>query len=64
MIRPALGAAGASLGCAIAVMTSRSAKNPDEVVPAPALLALAGSVLPSHIALPVAMALRGRWNRR
>jgi hypothetical protein len=64
MIRPALGAAGASLACTMAALTSRSAKHPDQDVPVPALLAIAGSVLPSHIALPVAVALRTRWKRR
>ena len=64
MIRPALGAAGASLACAMAFLTSRSAKNPDQDVPVPALLAVAAAVLPSHIALPVVMALRTRWIRR
>jgi hypothetical protein len=64
MIRPALGAAGASLGCAMALLTDRSAKNPDQDVPVPALLAVAAAVLPSHIALPVAVALRSRWIAR
>jgi uncharacterized protein YfaQ (DUF2300 family) len=63
MIRPALGAAGASLACAMAVLTSRSAKHPDENVPVPALLAVAAAVLPGHIALPVAVALRKRGHR-
>jgi hypothetical protein len=64
MIRPALGAAGASLACAIAILTSLSSKNPDKDVPVPALLVASGVVLPSHIALPVALALRARWSRR
>jgi hypothetical protein len=64
MIRPALGAAGASLACTMAALTSRSAKHPDQDVPVPVLLAIAGSVLPSHIALPVVVALRTRWKRR
>jgi len=64
MIRPALGAAGASLGCAMAVLTSRSAQRPDADQPVPALLAVAGAVLPAHIALPVAVALRKRGSSR
>jgi len=64
MIRPALGAAGASLACAVATLTARSAKHPEQNVPVPALLAVAGAVLPAHIALPVGVALRTRWSRR
>lgn len=60
MIRPALGAAGASLACAMAVLTSRSAKHPDQPAREPAFLAVAGSVLPGTIALPVVLALRRR----
>jgi hypothetical protein len=63
MIRPALGAAGASLACAMAVLTSRSAKHPDQNVRVPLLLAVAAAVLPAHIALPVAVALRTRGHR-
>jgi len=64
MIRPGLGAAGASLGCAVAVLTSRSAKHPEQNAPVHTLLAVAGTVLPVHIALPVAVALRARMSRR
>lgn len=64
MIRPALGAAGASLACANALLTARSAKNPHRAAPVPALLGIAALVLPSHIALPVALGLRSRLNLR
>lgn len=64
MIRPALGAAGASLACANAVLTSMSAKDPNRDVPVPALLAVAATVLPTHVAITVSMALRTRWRRR
>lgn len=58
MIRPALGAAGAGLACAMAATAERSATQPRRPRGASALLGLAALVLPAHIAVPVAAALR------
>ncbi len=64
MIRPALGAAGAGLGCAVAVIAARSVGHPERVTSGNAVLAGAAAILPFHIALPVVVALRKRWKRR
>ncbi len=64
MVRPALGAGGAAFGCAVAAITALSADDPDRRSPGNGLLVAAAAVLPAHIAVPVAVALRARWSRR
>lgn len=58
MIRPALGAAGAGLAGAMATITECSAAQSRRPRGASLLLGLAALVLPGHIAVPVAAALR------
>lgn len=64
MLRPALGAAGAGLGCAIAALTESTSHHPERGSGPVWLLALAAAVLPAHVAVPVAAALRARRSRR
>ena len=64
MIRPALGAAGAGLGCAVATVAARSVGHPERVSSGNAILAVAAAVLPAHVGLPVVVALHTRWKRR
>jgi hypothetical protein len=63
MIRPALGAAGAGLGCAVATIAARSVGHPERVASGNALLAAAAAILPAHVGLPVGVALHTRRKR-
>jgi hypothetical protein len=63
MIRPAVGAAGASLCATIACLTARSAARPDRTVPAPLIVAVPAATIGVQIALPVVTAIRARWHR-
>jgi len=64
MIRPALGAAGAGLGCAVAASAACAVGHPERLASKNAFLAAAGAILPAHIGLPVVLALRSRWKAR
>ncbi len=63
MVRPAVGAAGATLCATIAWLTARSAARPDRTQPAPLVAVLPPLTLAAQIALPVASAIRARWHR-
>jgi hypothetical protein len=63
MIRPAVGAAGASMCAALAYLTARSAARPDGTVPAPLIVAVPAATLGIQVALPVVTAIRARWHR-
>lgn len=63
MIRPAVGAAGASMCATIACLTARSARHPDRTVPAPLIVAVPAATLGAQIAAPVVTAIRARWHQ-
>lgn len=60
MIRPALGSAGAALAAGTALATERSMAHPEGRTGLNVPTALAALVLPAHLAIPVAAALRAR----
>jgi hypothetical protein len=63
MVRPAVGAAGASLCATVACLTARSAAHPDRSQPAALIAAVPAATAVVQIALPVATAIRARWHR-
>jgi hypothetical protein len=63
MIRPAVGAAGASMCATIACLTAASAARPERTVPAPLIVAVPAASLGVQVALPVVTAMRARWRR-